>query len=130
MQMPKNVVLCVDDEPMLLRWCTIAIAEAGFRPVIAENGLAGLETFTQLQNEICLVLSDVMMPELNGVEMAQKILVIRPDTKILLMTGYTNETDRLQGQFGIAEVPIIRKPFLASNLLQKIRSILGLAETS
>ena len=60
--MPKNIVLCVDDEPIVLRLCSIAIAEAGFRPVVAENGAAGLEVFMQLKDEICLVLSDVIMP--------------------------------------------------------------------
>lgn len=53
--MPKDVVLCVDDEPIVLRACTIAVAQAGFRSVVAENGAAGLEAFMELKDEICLV---------------------------------------------------------------------------
>ena len=120
--MPKDVVLCVDDEPIVLRACTIAVAMAGFRPVIAENGAAGLETFMQLQDEICLVLSDIIMPAVNGIDMAESILQIAPQTKILLMSGYSDEVIERQGR---NRFPFLRKPFIYSVLTEKIRSLVG-----
>jgi DNA-binding response OmpR family regulator len=125
--MPKNIVLVVDDEPIVVRACCIAIAEAGFRPVIAENGAAGLETFIRVRDDVCLVLSDVVMPGLNGVEMAQQILAIEPTVKILLMSGYSDEIIKLQGN---TELPVIRKPFLGSDLTRRVKSLLGLSDAT
>ena len=125
--MPRDIVLVVDDEPIVLRSCTVAVAQAGFRPVVAENGAAGLETFIALQDEICLVLSDIIMPSVNGIEMAQSILKIRPETKILLMSGYSSDVIELQGR---NHFPFIRKPFIHSMLVDKIRSVIGNAADS
>jgi len=124
---PRDIVLVVDDEPIVLRSCTVAVAQAGFRPVVAENGAAGLETFIALQDEICLVLSDIIMPSVNGIEMAQSILKIRPETKILLMSGYSSDVIELQGR---NHFPFIRKPFIHSMLVDKIRSVIGNAADS
>jgi two-component system cell cycle sensor histidine kinase/response regulator CckA len=119
--MRKDIVLCVDDEPIVLRACTIAVAHAGFRAVIAENGAAGLETFLALQDEICLVLSDIIMPAVSGIQMADSILQIAPATKILLMSGYSDEVLERQGRI---RFPFIRKPFIYTVLLDKIRSLI------
>src|SRR5436305_7542667 len=88
---PKDIILCVDDEPIVLRACTVAVAQAGFRAAIAENGAAGLEAFMQLKDEICLVLSDIIMPAVGGIDMAESILQIAPNTKILMMSGYSDD---------------------------------------
>jgi two-component system, cell cycle sensor histidine kinase and response regulator CckA len=119
--------LVVDDEPIVLRACTIALAQAGLRAVVAENGAAGLEAFITLKDEICLVLSDIIMPSMNGIELAQSILKVDPETKILLMSGYSNEVIELQGR---NRFPFIRKPFIYSMLVDKIRAILGTAADS
>jgi DNA-binding NtrC family response regulator len=118
----KDIILCVDDEPIVLRACTTAVAQAGFRSAVAENGAAGLETFMQLQDEICLVLADIIMPAVNGIDMAESILRIAPLTKILLMSGYSDNVIEVQGR---NRFPFIRKPFIFAVLIQKIRSVVG-----
>jgi len=120
--MPKDIVLCVDDEPIVLRACTIAVAMAGFRPIVAENGAAGLEVFMQLKDEICLVLADIIMPAVDGIEMAERILKVDPQAKILLMSGYSNEVIEHQGR---NRFPFIRKPFIHKLLIERIRSLAG-----
>ncbi|PWU07873.1 MAG: hypothetical protein C5B51_08815 [Terriglobia bacterium] len=120
----KNIVLIVDDEPIILRLATAAVADAGFRATVAENGVAGFECFVMLQEEICLVLADVVMPAMNGVQMAQRILAINPAAKILLMSGYSDPV--LQTQGTIEGLPFLRKPFLAEDLINKIRFVLGI----
>jgi len=120
--MPRDLVLCVDDEPIILRLCSIAVAEAGFRVAVAENGAAGLEAFLRLQKDVCLVLADVVMPALNGIEMTEKILAIDPNTRILMMSGYSDSVIEVQGH---SRLPVLRKPFLAAELTAKIGAILG-----
>jgi DNA-binding NtrC family response regulator len=126
--MPKDLVLCVDDEPIVLRLCSIAVAEAGFRVAVAENGAAGLEAFRRLRQEICLVLTDIVMPgKLSGIDLATKVRQVDPVVKILLMTGYTDEVIDLEGH---TRLPIIRKPFLSHDLVKKIRLILGVPDSA
>jgi two-component system cell cycle sensor histidine kinase/response regulator CckA len=115
----RDIVLCVDDEPVVLRTCTIALAQAGFRSVVAENGAAGLEAFLQLKNEICLVLADIIMPAVNGIEMAESILKIDPKAKVLLMSGYSDEVIERHGR---NRFPFVRKPFIFAVLIAKIRA--------
>ncbi len=125
--MPKDIVLCVDDEPIVLRTCSIALAQEGFRVAVAENGAAGLETFMRLQKEICLVLSDIIMPAVNGINMAEDILKIDPQAKILLMSGYSDNVIELQGR---NQFPFIRKPFIHAMLIEKIKSLIGYSDTA
>ncbi len=120
---PRNIILVVDDEQTIVRLATSAIAAAGFRAAVAENGAAGLECYLKLQAEICLVLTDVLMPVLNGVQMAEQILKVNPTAKILLMSGYSDAV--LESQGTDQGWPLIRKPFLSNDLIQKIRSVLA-----
>src|SRR5260370_17450964 len=115
--MPKDIVLCVDDESIVLRTCSIALAQEGFRVAVAENGAAGLETFMRLQKEICLVLSDIIMPAVNGINMAEDILKIDPQPKILLISGYSDNVIELQGR---NQFPFIGKPFIPAILFLNI----------
>ena len=117
----RNIILIVDDEPIILRMATAALASAGFRVQVAENGLAGLECFLSAADEICLVLADIVMPIMGGVEMAEKIVHYRPDVGILLITGYTS---RVVGEDTAYRFPVIHKPFLAEDLIRKVQGLL------
>ena len=119
----NDLILCVEDEPTVLRACSFAVARAGFRVAGAENGVAGLETFLQLKDQVCLVVSDIIMPRMNGIDMVERILGIEPETKILLMSAYNDEvTGRLVRR---DRFPFIRKPFNRVTLIEKIRSIVA-----
>jgi DNA-binding NtrC family response regulator len=111
-------ILVVDDDPIVVRAVTTALARDGFQVMVAENGAAGLETFLAHADAIDLVLTDVMMPSLNGVEMAQRIREAQPDARIVLMTGYSDAViDTLKG----TAYPMMRKPFLADDLVRVVR---------
>jgi YesN/AraC family two-component response regulator len=98
-----------------------------FRAAVAENGVAGLEAFLELQDEVCLVLSDIVMPLMNGIDMAEAILQVAPQTKILLMSAYSDAVIEFQGR---NRFPFIRKPFIYAALIDKIRSIAGPTEAA
>jgi DNA-binding response OmpR family regulator len=120
---PRDLVLCVDDEATLLRSFPIILGRAGFRVALAENGAAGLEAFQRLQNEVCLVLADVVMPVMNGIDMAQNILQIEPNMKILLMSAYSDESIRRRVRR--SGFPLISKPFGLAKLIERIRSMVA-----
>ena len=111
----------------MLRTCSIAVARAGLRAVVAENGVAGLETFIDLRDEICLVLADIIMPVMTGLEMAGKILETDKHAKIVLMSGYSDSVIELEGR---NRFPFIRKPFIHAVLIDRIQSIVGDSEAA
>jgi DNA-binding NtrC family response regulator len=104
---------------------TVALSMVGFRAAVAENGAAGLEAYASLRDQICLVLSDVMMPICSGVELANKVREIDPAVPILLMSGYSDHDLVREAQ---KRYPFIRKPFLPEELIRKIRTTLGPAD--
>jgi two-component system cell cycle sensor histidine kinase/response regulator CckA len=120
----KNIVLVVDDEPMILRTASAALAGIGLRVIVAEDGQVGWESFTKLQDEICLVLTDIVMPVVNGLELAERIREMRPEMKILLMSGYSDKALEIEGRLNFA---FIRKPFLPTDLVRRISGMLGRA---
>jgi len=109
----KTIVLVVDDEATILRSASAALAGIGLRVIVAENGHAGWEAFTKFQDEICLVLADIVMPVMNGLELAERIREMRPEMKLLLMSGYSDKALEIEGRLNFA---FIRKPFLPADL--------------
>jgi DNA-binding NtrC family response regulator len=125
---PKDLVLCVDDEPTLLRACTAAVQRVGFRAEAAEDGATGLALFRERRDEVCLVLTDIVMPGINGIDMAQRMLQLKTHTKILLMSA---DSDLVIGrQVRRRQLPLIRKPFNYAKLIEEIRSTVGVPEAT
>jgi DNA-binding NtrC family response regulator len=114
-----KLILVVDDEPVIIRGITMALAMSGFRAVIAENGAAGLKAFQSHGDEIDLVLADVVMPIMDGITMVQEIGKARPNLRVLLMTGYS---DKVVGAMNGTEYPLIRKPFLLEDLVRAVKA--------
>jgi two-component system cell cycle sensor histidine kinase/response regulator CckA len=114
------MILVVDDEASVMRVVTSTLAGAGFRVLTAQDGQAGLELFAKHADEIRMVLADIAMPVMGGIRMSEEILKLRPDARILLMTGYN---DTVIGKTAL-KLPLIRKPFLPPDLLRKIKSLL------
>jgi two-component system cell cycle sensor histidine kinase/response regulator CckA len=114
-----SLILVVDDEPIVLRAVTGALAVAGFRVMVAENGAAGLEAFMSSADEVALVLADVVMPFMSGIEMAERIREIQPNAKIVFMSGYSEAVVlRDRGM----KVPLLRKPFLNEDVVRVVRA--------
>ena len=116
----KNIVLVVDDELEVRLMATEALSEAGFRAEVADNGNDGLKLFTEHSSEICLVLSDVVMPVMDGLWMVERIVELDPEMKVMFMTGYSQSELHILSK---TRFPIIRKSFLAGNLIQSIQSM-------
>jgi CheY-like chemotaxis protein len=119
---PRNVVLIVDDQPEVCRIITTVLSMAGFSTQVAADGQEGLECFVKHQHEICLILSDMVMPRMSGLEMVDRIVEIEPRTKFLMMSGYSSAALEIQAQKRLAFIP---KPFLPRDLIEKVQEVLG-----
>jgi two-component system cell cycle sensor histidine kinase/response regulator CckA len=118
-----ETILLVDDEPMILDIGAEILETLGYKVLPAKSGKEGLKVFTQYKNEIDLVILDMIMPEMSGEDVFEKIKEIRPDTKTLLSSGYSLDgqakTIMERGCGGF-----IQKPFRIESFATKIREIL------
>ncbi len=119
----RHRVLVVDDEESLGEMLTRLLESDGFIVETAHNGADGLRAFRAAPGHFDLVISDVLMPEMNGSEMVGEIVRIAPNVKVIFITGYTDETVNPR----ISEFPfeVIRKPFANGHFIQRVRDTLG-----
>ena len=114
-----RLILVVDDDPMVLRLVSSTLAHNGFRVMVAEDGAGGLETFLAHANEIDLVLTDVVMPIMDGIRMVQEIRKVRPEARIILMTAYS---DAVVATMTPGKFALVRKPFLSDELIRAVNA--------
>jgi len=104
----RPVLLLVEDEVMLRLLAMEMLEEAGFQVFEAADGLEGLELLKS-HPEISLLVSDIKMPRMDGYALAEAGLALKPDLKILLMTGYAQSPP--PALLKQADVQILHKPF-------------------
>ena len=114
-QADQTVILIAEDEVMVANVARIVLERNGYFILTANDGEDALFISRQYPGPIHLLLSDVKMPKLNGLELRKQILDERPETKVLLMTGDT--------EF-IGALPVLRKRFLPNELTAKIQQMI------
>ncbi|GMW00417.1 MAG: hypothetical protein AMXMBFR84_15540 [Candidatus Hydrogenedentota bacterium] len=123
MAVGTETVLLVEDESTVLALTQRILETCGYTVLKARNGTEAVKVAADFQGHIHLVLTDVIMPELNGREMVEILMESRPDTKVLYMSGYTNDAVLLRG-ISTAEADFIQKPFSPQVLASKVRELL------
>jgi PAS domain S-box-containing protein len=119
---PTETILLVEDEESTRDAVHRSLVRAGYKVLIATNGSEALAIANANNGEIALVLSDTMMPEMGGIELARRLRKARPQVRVLLMSGYTEEMPSLG--FRSVDLPFIEKPFAAVDLLAAIDAAL------
>lgn len=117
-----EVVLVVEDEPVVRGLIVEVLSELGYRAIEAGDGLKGFEIL-QSKRRIDLLVTDIGLPGLNGRQMADGARVVRPDLKVLFMTGYA-ENAALASGFLEPGMSMITKPFAMDVLAGRIREII------
>jgi two-component system cell cycle sensor histidine kinase/response regulator CckA len=113
----EHTVLVVDDEELLRRFMARVMADEGYRVLEAGNGTDALAWFGNGGSPIHLVITDVLMPGMGGVELAARLASRSPPPPVLFVTGGHRHSD-LPG-------PVLWKPFLPSDLSAVVRRLLG-----
>ena len=122
--MEQTKVLLVDDEEGLRSLMAIALEEAGCIVFQAADGEEGMTQFRRHQHELDVIVLDLTMPKLGGDEVFRRIRASRPEMRIILCSGYTEED--IARQFdGLGLSGFIEKPFTPSELIEKITLVLG-----
>jgi CheY-like chemotaxis protein len=89
-QQASSTILVVEDEPATLKITQILLESWGYRVLQADGAAQALETYDKNRSSIELVLTDVMMPGMSGVQLAEKLRERNPDVRIIYMSGYHN----------------------------------------
>ncbi|MGE3956414.1 MAG: response regulator [Vicinamibacterales bacterium] len=118
-----ETILVVDDEGPVARFAQRVLATAGYTVLGANHAGEALVVSEKYQSAIQLVLTDVIMPQMSGRELADRLTRSRHDLRVLYMSGYTD--DILNDNNALTpERQLIRKPFTADVLLRKVREVL------
>ena len=116
----ETILLVEDDDPV--RQITALFLEAnGYRVLQADGGATALRLAADHDAPIHLLLSDVVMPEMGGGELARRMVTVRPDIRVLFMSGY-NEDDMVNR--GLKPSNLLQKPFTEEELMNKLRETL------
>ena len=119
----SETILVVEDNEQV-RNLTIAILKrSGYTVLVAENGKEALTILSSHDGHVDLLLTDVIMPEMNGKELFAKAGNLRPNLKVLYMSGYTDDVIAHHGVLDEG-VQFIQKPFTVQDLSNKIRGVL------
>ncbi|MBM3544587.1 MAG: response regulator [Alphaproteobacteria bacterium] len=118
-----GTVLLVEDEDAVRSFAARALRQRGYQVLEATTGAEALEVFTNHQGEVDLVVSDVVMPEMDGPTLMEKLRATRPDVKIVFISGYAEDSFRRQ----LAENEdfiFLQKPFDLKELAAVVKSAL------
>jgi two-component system, cell cycle sensor histidine kinase and response regulator CckA len=117
-----GTILLVEDEPMVRTVAERALTRHGYQVLTANNGEEALEIIDR-GDEIALLITDVVMPLMDGPTMVREARKTRPDLPILFMSGYAEE--QLRKSIDIANVAFLPKPFSVKELAEAVRSVLA-----
>ena len=119
----RETILIAEDEPSLLTYLTRVLEPLGYKLLTTANGREAISTSKAYNDDIHLLLTDVIMPGIDGRELSEKLCKDRPGMKVVYMSGYTHD---VIAQHGVLEkgVHFIQKPVSLNKLTHAIRSVL------
>jgi hypothetical protein len=118
-----ETILVVEDEPAIREVARRVLESGGYSVLLASDGHDALTRAEQHDATIDLLLTDVVMPNLSGKDLADQLKQIRPTTKVIFMSGYADHAFRC-GTEANARIEMLEKPFSGPSLLAKVRSVL------
>lgn len=118
-----ETILLVEDEPAILRMTVMMLERQGYTVLAASTPGQALELSEQLSGQIDLLITDVIMPEMNGRDLARNLMIASPRLKSLFMSGYTSDVIAHHGMLDPG-IHFISKPFSAKDLAAKVREVL------
>ena len=117
-------VLLVDDEEIIRNMCKALLEDLGYKIFTAENGLKALEVYNKHKNDISIVILDVVMPVMGGMECLKELITLNPDIKVIMASGFSrSETSSDFIRNGAAD--FIDKPYRQLTLAKAIKKALN-----
>jgi two-component system cell cycle sensor histidine kinase/response regulator CckA len=119
----RETILVVEDDPSVRGLVQEALRLSGYEVLVARHGIEALLTGAKHLGPIHLLLTDVAMPQMSGPEVAEKLTIVRPEIKVLYMSGYPDHPTFEQGEV-TRDTAFLQKPFTPNVLTRKVRELL------
>ena len=119
-------ILLAEDDDSMRAYLARALERVGYHVAAVENGLAALPLLAR--ETFDLLLTDIVMPEMDGIELAQHAASVAPDTRIMFITGFAAVT--LKAGKAVPQAKVLSKPFHLRDLVLEIERIFGSATMS
>ena len=119
----SETVLVVEDEEIVRQLVCTVLKDSGYDVICASNGIEALQMSEQHQGKIKLMITDVVMPQLGGLDLARRLAVLRPETRVLYVSGYS-ENDMSEQGILASDLEFLEKPFTPQALTRKVREVL------
>jgi len=119
-----ETVLVVEDEAALRRLISVSLEKRGYTILAAEDGTEAIRILENNPGEIDIVVSDIMMPKMNGLELRKKAILLWPGTRFLFISGYAEDTIGRTAHLP-QDAGYLEKPFLPIELARKVRALLN-----
>lgn len=120
----SETVLLVEDQDQIRSLLARQLERAGFTVVEASNGHEALATWASEAESIDIVVSDIVMPIVDGPTMVEKARATRPDLPVIFISGFPGAADPSEREIPLPESQLVRKPFAAAELIAAIRTAL------
>jgi signal transduction histidine kinase/CheY-like chemotaxis protein len=118
----REMILVVEDEESIRRLVAAILQDQGYHVLSAVDGIEALQRLQTMKERCDLIITDVIMPRMKSAAFVEGVKAMRPETRVLYMSGYAGDT--LQAN-GVAEgVPFLQKPFLPNTLIEKVHELL------
>jgi CheY-like chemotaxis protein len=125
MEPKETVILVAEDEPVVRNLVRLMLSKQGYAVLTAKDGQEALEVCEKFKDPIHLLLTDVKMPRMNGLQLAKRVREQRPEIKVLIMSAETADTILREN----SPDAFLRKPFIPPTLLKCVKRVLAHAFT-
>ena len=113
------LILVMDDEQVVRDMLTMVLGRYGYEVEVAQDGEAGLALFAARSEQVGLVLLDLSMPKVSGVEVLSQIKASKPEVPVVILTGFADDVEGVEGA-----TEILYKPYRMEVLLEIVRRLL------
>jgi CheY-like chemotaxis protein len=120
----SETVLLVEDEESVRQLVRETLESKGYKVLEADNGEAALRIVSNYSDKIDMLITDVVMPGMSGRELSARLCASRPQTKVLYLSGYTEDAIGHEGVVD-PDTAFLQKPFTLQMLSRKVREVLG-----
>jgi CheY-like chemotaxis protein len=120
----RELVLVVDDEPEILERAGSMLEEEDYRILVAKDGMEALKIYSELSQEIALIILDFFLPVMHGDAVFDELKGINPNVQVVLSSGFAEQT-KLGSMLARGLRGFIPKPYTSEKLLDQVRSIIA-----
>ena len=124
LRLGSETILLVDDERTIVDLLTRILSDLGYRVASAETGPRAIEIFERRADDIDVLLVDLLMPEMNGLDVIHKVRAIRDDLPVILCSGQPMADQKLRRRGVQAPAVVLHKPFSVAALSEALREVL------